>query len=213
MATRPVFMAFEKAPYVVEYHPEFVWNSGFAVSQKRKNICALHEAFAARRPDAKVLEISSKSMQELGVRLSAFHLMKEMPSLGKRIPVECAFQGSKEFLRGGPFQDLYEATPRDAKRDARRKENGPLCGFILEEKKCPLRPTTAFYNWLYINALLEDPALGAELLAYDAFTDIEFNPEKSSNCQARAAALFVALSRQGLAESCRDFDTFVKLAY
>lgn len=30
------------------------------------------------------------------------------------------------------------------------------------------------------------------------FTDIEFNPKKSLNCQARSAAIFVSLERSGL---------------
>jgi len=34
--------------------------------------------------------------------------------------------------------------------------------------------------------------------AYDTFTDIEFNPKRSFNCQARSCALFVALARKGL---------------
>ena len=36
-----------------------------------------------------------------------------------------------------------------------------------------------------------------ELIDYDAFTDIEFNPQKSINCQAKSAALFVGLVKQG----------------
>ena len=75
----------------------------------------------------------------------------------------------------------------------------------------PLNPKTVFYNWLYINAVLENPLLAAELLKYNAFTDIEFNPKKSINCQAKAAALFVALSRQGKIEQCRGFDSFYQI--
>ena len=75
----------------------------------------------------------------------------------------------------------------------------------------PLNPKAFFYDWLYINAVLENPLLAAERLKYNAFTDIEFNPEKSINCQAKAAALFVALSRQGKIEQCRDFDSFSQI--
>jgi len=191
--------------------PEFTWNGGFAVSQKQKNITALHESFHKRFPDRKLLEISSKSMQELGTQLSAFRLCKEVPSLRKCVPVECVFQGGKVFSGGGPYTDLYLAAPRDAKRDHRLKNSGMLCGFRFEGMTIPLTPRTAFYNWLYINALLENPGYTRQLLAYDAFTDIEFNPEKSINCQAEAAALAVALSRLGLLEECRSFDSFMKL--
>ncbi|MFG0918360.1 MULTISPECIES: DarT1-associated NADAR antitoxin family protein [Pseudomonas] len=37
-----------------------------------------------------------------------------------------------------------------------------------------------------------------EILSYSAFTDIEFNPEKSINCQAYSVALFVSLHKQNL---------------
>lgn len=210
MANRPVFAAFRKAPYSVTYHMDFVWNAGLSISQKKKNIRALHEAFHQKCPDAAVLEISSKSEDPIGTALSAFSLKKFVPSLGVSVPVECVFQGGKKFLYGGPYMDLYLASAREAKRDERLKTSGPLCGFFFEGKDFPLKPETAFYDWLYINALLEAPALAEQVLKYDAFTDIEFNPEKSKNCQARAAALFVSLSRLGLLERCRDYDTFVE---
>ena len=211
MAQRPVFVPLKKAPFVDVFMPEFAWNGGFAVSQKQKNIAALHQAFAQRFPERPVLEISSKSMQEEGVKLSAFNLMKYVPSIGKSIPVECVFQGGKVFAAGGPYTDLYDGSARDAKRDPRLKESGGLRSFYYEGQMVPLSPTTAFYDWLYINALLENPDLAQKLLEYDAFTDIEFNPDKSVNCQARTAAMFVALSRLGLVEQCRDFVTFLSL--
>ena len=76
MAQRPVFVPLKKAPFVDVFMPEFTWNGGFALSQKQKNITALHQAFCRRFPERKVLEISSKSLQELGVKLSAFHLQR-----------------------------------------------------------------------------------------------------------------------------------------
>lgn len=211
MANRPVFVPLSRTPFVDVYMPEFTWNGGFAVSQKQKNIVALHQSFNQRFPDRKVLEISSKSLQPLGVKLSAFNLLKYVPSLGRRVPVECVFQGGKAFAAGGPYTDLYTATPRDAKRDPRLRASGELRHFSFEGEKMPLMPRTAFYNWLYVNALLENPDLAQQLLEFDAFTDIEFNPDKSINCQAEAAALFVALSRQGLLGQCREFASFEKL--
>lgn len=211
MAQRPVFMSRIRKPYHDVYNVEFTYNSGFAVSQKQKNITAIHTGFNARFPDKKVLEISSKSLQPLGVKLSAFNLKKFVPSLGYPVPVECVFQGGKVFASGGPFTDLYTGTSRDAKRDSRLRSSGYLKGFEFEGKRFPLNPTTAFYDWLYINALLENPELGQELTQYDAFTDIEFNPDKSLNCQARAAAVYVGLARQGLVEQCREFEDFVKI--
>lgn len=70
------------------------------------------------------------------------------------MPLEMAFQGSKVFAAGGPFTDIYHAKDsRDAKRDPRLKESGPLIGFPFENVNFPLGPKTAFYDWLYINSL------------------------------------------------------------
>ena len=213
MAQRPVFVTLSRQPFHDVYSVDFTYNSGFAVSQKQKNIMALHTGFNARFPQKKVLEISSKSLQPLGVKLSAFNLKKFVPSLGYSVPVECVFQGGKVFAAGGPYTDLYTGTSRDAKGDPRLKASGALKAFEFEGVRYPLQPMTAFYDWLYINALMEKPELGEELTQFDAFTDIEFNPNKGINCQARAAAIYVGLARQGLLESCRDFGEFVKITY
>ena len=211
MAQRPVFAPRKSAPYVNVYMPEFTWNSGLSASQKRKNVVDLHKAYNTRFPDQRVLEISSKSLEDLGVQLSAFNLLKFVPELGKSVSVECVFQGSKMFSVGGPYTDLYTATSRAAKKDPRLQSSGYLTRFRFDGRDFPLQPTTVFYDWLYINALLENDELAQALLGYDAFTDIEFNPGKSLNCQAHAAALFVSLSRNGLIDQCRDFDSFLAL--
>lgn len=211
MSQRPVFVPHKRAPYSDVFMTEFVWNSGLSASQKKKNVVALHQAFNARFPEKKVLEISSKSLEDLGVKLSAFNLTKFVPSLGKAVNVECIYQGSKVFAVGGPYTDLYTATSRAAKGDPRLRSSGELRSFRFEGKDFPLTPVSVFYDWLYINALLEHPELAQALLEYDAFTDIEFNPNKGKSCQANAAALFVSLHRQGLVEQCRDFDTFLSL--
>lgn len=211
MAQRPVFVPSRKAPYVDVFMPEFVWNGGFATSQKQKNIVALHEAFHKRFPERNLLEISSKSLQDFGMKISAFHLKKKVPSIGKSIPVECIFQGSKVFSAGGPYTELYEKTPREAKKEPRLKSSGILRGFQFEGQQYPLQPKTVFYDWLYINAILENSGYTEQLIQFDGFTDIEFNPDKSINCQAKSAALFVALFRLELLEQCRDFEQFSKL--
>ncbi len=211
MAVRPVFVPGKRKNEADVFMTEFQWNSGLSAAQKRKNIDALHAAYTGRFPGRKVLEISSKSRQELGIKLSAFNLMKYVPALSRSVPVECVFQGGKIFSAGGPFTDLYEATAKEAKRDPRLKSSGMLRRFWFDGKEYPLVPTTAFYDWIYINALMENPELAEALLEYDGFTDIEFNPDKSLNCQAAAAALYVALARKGLLSSCKDFASFVEV--
>lgn len=211
MANRPIYMPKNAAPYRTLYSAEFTWNSGLSVSQKRKNVTALHEAFAVHFPGKKVLEISSKSMQKGGVELSAFNLHKFVPSLGKSVPVEVIYHAGKVFKNGGPYTDLLQGTSREAKKDDRLRNSGTIIGFRFEGKDFPLRPQTAFYDYLYLNALLENEKLAKIVLQYDAFTDIEFNPEKSISCQAKAAALFVSLSRLGLIEKVRNFEDFLGL--
>ena len=61
-----------------------------------------------------------------------------------------------------------------------------------------IEPKTAFYNWLYLNVLNLNNDLKNEVLQYDAFTDIEFNPKKSFSCQAEAIALYVSLRKKNL---------------
>ena len=135
-----------------------------------------------------------------------------MSPVWRRAFLSSAFsRGGKIFAAGGPFTNLYEATSRDAKRDPRLKSSGMLRNFYYEGNEFPVVPRTAFYNWIYINALIENPHLAAELVQYDGFTDIEFNPDKGVNCQAEAAALYVTLACKGLLEQCRDFEDFLKL--
>jgi len=59
-----------------------------------------------------------------------------------------------------------------------------------------------FYDWLYISALFEHREwLMDRLPRYAGFTDIEFNPLRSVNCQARSCALLVALAKMNLLEA------------
>lgn len=209
MATREVYIPSRFPPFYEAVTVEFEYNAGFAPSQKRKNILAIHGAFLEKRPHARVLEISSKSFQPEGVKASAFNLMKYVPALDESVPVENVYQGSKVFSEGGPFPTLYEVTPREAKGASILRESGRLVGFYFDGRAFPPEPETAFYNFIYINALLENEYLSKTLLSYDAFTDIEFNPKKSVNCQAKAAAVYVSLFRMGKLEMVKTFDTFM----
>lgn len=116
MAIRPVFIESSKPPYFKMVNIEFKWNGGFAKCQSQKNINAIHTAFLSNHPDYGILEISSKSTKEIGTKLSAFSLLKYVPSINKSIPVECIYQGSKVFSNGGPYTDLYLKSPKEAER-------------------------------------------------------------------------------------------------
>jgi hypothetical protein len=199
MAERPVFIpAPESDELVREVFLPLTWHSGFAQVQKEKNIAALH-AVAAKRGLTPLLEISSKSKSERGRHMSAFHMTVPTKCCG-RIKLELAFQGSKVFEYGGPFTDLYRKGDTEigqAKRDPRLQESGRLVGFCFEGLDFPLEPKTAFYDWLYCSFLWDHREWATKLYAYAGFTDIEFNPQRSINCQARSAALFLSLMKRG----------------
>jgi putative DNA methylase len=196
MAQRPIFVPnLEAGPLVREIHVAFQWHAGMSLQQKRKSIASLHSA-AQRQGIFPVLEISTKSDLELGRRLSAFHLTLTM-SGQRTVTVEAAYQGGKVFEKGGPYRDLYGWPGREIKADERLRNSGRLLAFDFNGVVWPLEPKTAFYDWLYITALTQNPELSQQLLDYRGFSDIEFNPDRSINCQARAAALYVALYKSG----------------
>lgn len=179
---------------------EFIYYNGFAISQKQKSIKSLHENIQRQEKESNILEISTKSTEPIGVALSAFNLkfLDEINNI--EYPLENVFQSSKVFEFGGPYRDLLKVPPKAAKRDERLINSGKLLYFNLNDIKWELYPKTMFYDWIYIKALYRDEKLVKDILDYDTFTDIEFNHEKSINCQARAAAIFVSLSKMGIIE-------------
>ncbi|MCS3833445.1 hypothetical protein HNP10_002206 [Aeromonas veronii] len=201
MAERPLFIPSIDGKILVKTeHVTFQWFPGMSVSQKQKSVDSLHTAASSMLGGENILEVSSKSRNELGVALSAFNLTFTTLRHQRTFSVECAFQGSKVFEHGGPFTDIFEMTSREAKRDERLRSSGRLIGFRFFGCDWGLEPQTAFYDWLYINALHKQPYLTEQLLSYSAFTDIEFNPERSINCQAYSLALYVSLYRRNLLE-------------
>ena len=213
LAKRPVFLIKDTQPFYAEEFIDFKFYSGFAEVQKKKSIISLHDTFLERYPNRKVLEISSKSENSLGVQLSAFNLIIQTKTEGD-FSVESAFQSSKVFENGGPYKDMLKMTSKEAKKDSRLKSSGRLVCFEYFGRRFNLNPTTYFYNWLYINALSLHEVLGDKLLEFDSFTDIEFNPDKSINCQARAAAIYVSLRKKGMLERALESkELFLKTVY
>ena len=213
MAKRPIFTPdLNGFPYVKAVDIEFQWYPGFAKSQLQKSVESLHQAVEAQGISP-ILEISGKSTSVLGISLSAFNL--ELKALnGQTMSVECAYQGSKVFEQGGPYHDLYSVSSREAKTDERLRNSGNLVGFNFCGEDFPIEPQTAFYDWLYINALWQKkPDLVQGLYRYRGFSDIVFNPQRSLNCQARAAALFVSLCQNELLdkETVQNKDSYMNL--
>lgn len=212
MARRPIFVPLvDGQRLVLERYVEFHWHSGFAKTQKQKSIRELHEMALKEYGVANPLEVSSKSEDPLGVALSSFNL-KFTTRRGRTLTVEAAFQGSKVFELGGPYTDIFGFSPLDAKRDERLRTSGRLVEFSFYGCDWDLEPKTAFYDWLYINALLKNEELIPMVTDRDGFTDIEFNPDKSINCQARSVALFCALYHSDrLSQALASRDNFLGL--
>lgn len=210
MASRPVFAPNDSGSFLIqECAVDFVWSPGMAESQKKKNVAALHEA-ARGLGFRRLLEISSKSDEEIGRRLSAFSLKIGID--GAEYPLESVYQGSKVFEKAGPFPEIFSWEPRDAKRFMRENDHGRLIGFELGGCRYPLNPKNAFYDWLYIRALAKHAAWIQQNVCYDGYTDIEFNPKKQVNCQARAFAEFKSLAlRYKLEVAAQNFNEFAVL--
>ena len=129
--------------------------------------------------------------------------------------VEVVFQGSKVFDGGiGPFSELYSHDSREVRHHVQDVSAGRrLLAFEFDGVRWELEPKTAFFYQLYIQALLANPQLAEELRGFDAFPDIEFNPNRQVNCQAAAAAFYVSLCRTGkLEEAMSGHEAFLRLA-
>lgn len=191
---------------VAERLIDFDWYPGFAEVQKKKNVFSLHAA-AKRAGLERILEISTKSDEKIGQRLSAFSLKFRVGR--SEFPLESVYQGAKVFEDCGPFPEIFDHNPREAKRFIRELACGNLIGFELEGERYPLFPKNAFYDWLYIKSLVEHADWIERYVSYDGFTDIEFNPEKQINCQARAFAEFKSLAKKNeMKTAARDFRHF-----
>ena len=214
MANRPIFIPNNKINDTYkEENIDFIFYNGFSVVQKSKSIKSLHDS-AIELGYEKILEVSTKSDNKLGWQLSAFNLMVDYDE-DKKISLESAFQGSKVFNDNIQYKDLYFVESIKAKKDIRLKESGSIIGFEFQDTFWENEPKTAFYDYLYIKTLFDNYRdIIEELVVYDAFSDIEFNPKKSINCQARTYAILVSLYKLELLEKALSSkDNFVDIVY
>ena len=184
MAKRPAWSVQDDV--VICENFDFMWSGGFSITQKQKNIRALHQSIYEMKHE-KALEVSSKSEVRVGKEIGAFSLELD------GIFLENVFQAAKQYENGGPYLDLLNVSPKQAKRDERHCNSGKLVGFVRNDEIWTLEPKTAFYDYIYISALIKNFGYDLNISEYQWFTDIEFNPQKSINCQARAVAIYVAL--------------------
>jgi hypothetical protein len=213
MANRPIFLSTNNPQKLFEEkNIDFKFYNGFSMTQKLKSIQSLHNS-AKKEGIESILEVSTKSSLKIGWDLSAFNLMVDFNHY-KQISVECAFQGSKVFEGNIQYSDIYNKESIHAKKDMRLKKSGEIIGFNFQGEFWENEPKTAFYDWLYINALQKRADIQRELLEYSVFSDIEFNPKKSINCQARSCAIFVSLVRLDLIEDALSSkERFIEVVY
>ena len=110
------------------------WFGGFALSQKRKCEIGLHNIFLHVFPDYKTLEVSCASTNQLGKRLSAMNLPKEVnvvidDNIHKGITsVESVFQSSRIYDDGneqiGPFPEYLMVSGKDSKKNVKEASKG-----------------------------------------------------------------------------------------
>ncbi|HQJ40787.1 MAG: hypothetical protein KBA47_03105 [Caldisericia bacterium] len=218
MAKRPIFLPDIESEnnFVKIINIEFQWTPGIAFSQQQKNVKSIVEN-AKREYNLNILEVSSKSMDPNGKKLSAFNLALNLEKLDikfdhKFITVESAYQGSKVFEDGGPYIEIYKKGSSEAKKEIATQNDSVLLAFDFFGDKWPNKPYTAFYNWLYINALNQQNNIIKTLMNFDGYSDISFNPNKSINCQAYSCALYVALfKREILQDVISDKNKFLEL--
>lgn len=210
MAVRPIFIPrAERGPLIEVLPIEIRWHGGFAVSQKQKNIASLHQE-AKSQGIFPVLEISTKSPEKVGQRLSAFNLKIDVH--GEMKSLESVYQSSKVFSISGQHDKLIDFDPFKAKKEIRNLGKGDIIEFRFLGKSYPTEPKNAFYDWLYIRAIAPHEEWIRSNLHYKGYSDIEFTPSKSINCQGRAVAEFHALSmRNSTMECVHDFEQFRRL--
>ena len=130
MAERPIFIAtLHREKLVDEVMIDFRFFNGFSAAQKARSIQSLHQN-AQEKGYRKILEVSTKSGEQIGWALSAFNLMVDYQD--HWISVESAFQGSKVFENGMQYKDLYAVPPIQAKKDLRIRNSREIVGFEFE---------------------------------------------------------------------------------
>lgn len=225
MAERSIFISKSEYPFFEERKVQLEWFGGFALSQKRKCEIGLHNNFLHMYPNYRALEVSCASTNQLGKRLSAMNLLKEVNvvidgNIHKGITsVESVFQSSRiyddENEQIGPFPEYLMVSGKDSKKNVKEASKGlHSYRYFFEDTYfyAPDYHISLFYDFVYMNALLEHINEDAmkQLVEgeYTAFSDLA---TLSLNSQARSCAIFVGLYRAGLLDEIRNKEKYLKL--
>ena len=160
MATKMCFRVHEDKVFVEEI-VTFTYIKGMAFSQKVKNALSFHQSIQEQFPNDRILEVSTKSSNDLGVALSAFNL-----KLDDR-PIESIYHSCKVFSDGVRFDFLRDWAPRDVKRYIRENGDKELKCYRYSDEDIPLETGTLFYDYIYIQALRQVPEVSVLLENYD----------------------------------------------
>lgn len=205
MASKICFIS-NKDNIVIEKNITFTYIKGLSFSQKQKNVLSFHSSIYEVFPNAKILEVSTKSHDKLGTLLSAFNLELD------GYKVESIFQSSKVFENNIQHEHLLTVPPIEAKHFIKNNTASKIIMFRYKNTVYSINPKSLFYDYIYISALKENKDIGDQLMNYDIFTDIEFNNNKSINCQARACAIYKSLRLLGkLDYYLSSIDTFKEI--
>ncbi|MDY5557468.1 DUF6977 family protein [Helicobacter sp.] len=217
-AIRPYFKATKEK--VIESEVKFEFFSGFAPVQKQKNIISMHKEIFKKEINGQILEVSTKNNSELlGYKLSAFNLRLDDKPLeyvfqeSKRFQQNnqdsinykgfekyCCKENDNFYLK---FQNLdsinlKKENPKRIVADFLKQNNGLYLshfqyqGIVFELFGNNPFSKSLFYDFIYFKAIQESLSEKEQMniLGFNIFTDIEFNPQKSINCQARSCALY-----------------------
>lgn len=209
MAKRIIFETKLEKPYFRKVEVETTFPNGWFYKPQLA-IDKINDVYKIKTgAENNPLEVSSKSNNEIGKKLSAFNLKNK-----DGLTVECLFQASKKFENGGPYLGLLNAPSNKSKKDNRLNNSGKLVAFVKDGKEYPLIPRTAFYDYLYISVLMENKDLWDEIDKNNAFSDVWFNPDEKINCQAEAVAIFKGLRQSGnLENTMKSYDDFVNSVF
>lgn len=190
---------------------DYVYVKGITFQQKQKNVRSFHSYIQERLQVDKssILEVSTKSDHKLGITLSAFNLKLNGISL------ESIYQSSKVFNEDIQFLEAIKMRPLEAKQYVREHSKGKfLTGFKYKNISFSLFPPSMFYDYVYIQAVLNSNINLDKLSSFNVFTDIEFNEKKQINSQARAVSILCSLYKRNLLfEVINDLESFKKNAY
>ena len=206
MAEKMIFIVGEEEAFI-EKIINYKFVPGFAPVQRKKNVINLFDSLKVEFPNKKVLEVSTKSNEEIGKLLSAFSLKLD------GFYLESVFQSSKVFEGNVQYSELLSKKPSEAKKFIYNLANKKLVCFRYNNQEYPLVPESLFYDYIYIKALYQNQEIATQILKYDIFTDIEFNYKKSINCQARSCAIYVYLYKRGLLDKYIDDLSLFKSLY